>query len=266
MNLKEKIIHWYYDDSKHSVYQSMPEFVQKELGIAIEINQEWRGDVERYNYITSHFDFNGKSILDIGANSGYFSLNLAKHFGKQVIVYEPNRNHCEIVETIAKHFAVNNIIVFQKGVGIEDLPDIEKSDIVLHLNVLHHAGVDFDTNDVRNIPELKHYIANYLAILKDKTHHLIFQMGYNWGGNKKTPIFDRINGYELIHFFIETCSQNNWEVKKIGLAMKENQKISYKNMQAPFDFEMINQIISKQTELSEFYKRPIFICRSFRSD
>jgi len=261
MDLKNKIIHWYYDNSKHSVYQSMPEFVQKELGILIEINQEWRGDVERYNYIKNHFDFNGKVILDIGANSGYFSLNLAKYFGKKVIAYEPNKNHCDIVNAIAEYFAINNITTFAKGVGFEDLKNLENSDVVLHLNVLHHTGVDFDTKLVRNIAELKHYIANYFGVLKDKTSHLIFQMGYNWGGNKGTPIFDKINGNELVDFVIKVCYQNSWNVEKIGLAVKENNKIYYKNMPVPFDFEIINELISKQTDLSEFYKRPIFVCK-----
>src|SRR5882724_10377824 len=100
--LREEIERFYYDRSKHSVYQSLPEFVEQALGLTIELDHAWRSDRPRYAYLTSRLSFAGKSVLDIGANTGYFTLNLAKAYGASVVAYEANPNHARIIAGVAE--------------------------------------------------------------------------------------------------------------------------------------------------------------------
>ena len=83
----------YFDESKHSVYQSLPSFIVKDLEMNIEIDDEWRGDKVRLDYIEENVDFrNVNSIMDVGANTGYFVLSLAHEYNLDAIAYEGNKN------------------------------------------------------------------------------------------------------------------------------------------------------------------------------
>ena len=257
--LRNLILDLYHDESKHSIYQSMPIFVQESLDIEVKVNQEWRGDVERYNYLVKHVDFNNKTIMDIGANTGYFSLNIAKHFAKEVIAYEPNENHGKVIKMLADFCKVENLKTKYEGVAFDNLKDIENSDILLHFNVMHHAGHDFDSTYVEKIEFLKKYSIDYLKQLRTKTKKIIYQMGYNWGGNKKTPIFPEINGAEMIKGVEKLCNESGWKIESIGLSKRADGKIIYEHFAFPLKEEVLKSLNAKQEGLSEFYKRPIFI-------
>ncbi len=257
--LREIILDLYHDESKHSVYQSMPNFVQEALDIEVKVNQDWRGDVERYHYLIKHLDFSNKIVMDIGANTGYFSLNIANHFAKNVIAYEPNENHGKIITMLAKFFELNNLKTLYEGVDLDKLSTLEKTDILLHFNVMHHAGHDFDSNYVKNISDLENYAINYLKQLREKAKTIVYQMGYNWGGNKSTPIFSAIDGIQMIEGVERICQKSGWEIDSIGLSKREEEKIVYDYYEYPIKSEDLKFLSEKQEGLSEFYKRPIFI-------
>ncbi|MCU9814803.1 DUF1698 domain-containing protein [Paraclostridium sp. AKS73] len=136
----------YEDGSKHSIYQNLPDFVSKHIDYKVEINEEWRGDRTRLEYVKkfiSEVEF--KTLGDIGANTGYFSLSLANEYkNKKVLAYEINRNHCDLMKVIKENFNMENIEVIEEGVDLSKIKDIDYRDIYIFFNVIHHAGVDFD--------------------------------------------------------------------------------------------------------------------------
>ena len=190
MELIEKLDMLYNDKSKHSNYQNVPEFVSNELGYSEEINEEWRGDTARYKYILDKLqEIEVTSISDIGANTGLFTLSIGYNYPHIYCnAYELNKNYTKYIEIIKDYFKLKNIHIYNKVIKLSNILEMEYSDVIINLNVLHHAGVDFDTDLIGSIEEFDSYAIDYLEKFKNVAKIMFFQLGYNWGGNKSTQI------------------------------------------------------------------------------
>ncbi len=150
-NLKERLANLYKDHSKHSNYQNIPEFVKESIGYSETINEEWRGDTARYKYIIDVVrNLKPKSVCDVGANTGLFSLSLAHQFPDvKVTAFEGNEIHVEFMTLVKEAFSLENIEIKNLYVDYEGIQYLGRYDMMLNLNVLHHAGVDFDKDIAR---------------------------------------------------------------------------------------------------------------------
>lgn len=280
MDLSQKLSTLYSDDTKHSNYQNVPEFVREQLGYSETIDEEWRGDTARYGYIQESLEFKtGMIIGDIGANTGFFTLSLG-HLYKDLtfIAYEANPNHVEFMELIIKEFGLRNILIKKFIVDLDNIEQLQAHNILLFLNVLHHAGYDFDNHIISNkVEEFEKYALEYLLRLKEKTEKIVFQMGSNWGGDKLNPIIDREDDYGKIIYISNLFIKTGWKIEDIALATRdETNTIIYKKIPYNLVDELnVKDKDQKLYELSacierydldhfvgEFYRRPIFICNS----
>lgn len=272
----------YFDDSKHSCYQSVPEFAQQLLGFSGPPNQLRRDDSSRYNYLARNLDFRGKRVIDIGANTGYFSLNLAHTFKAHVYAYEANENHAKFIRMLADYCAIDNIDVCTQGVSSHTINRLPEVDVILLLNVLHHIGVDFDTDLVRDRAELELGMVDYLRKVRTKSTTLVFQIGYNWGGNNAIPIVADGDEASKITFTLRIINQAGWQVDKISLpvftdtiefvTLNAASVTNSRSIVSPLlDFfakwsvylqryAVIN-VGQTRSGSSEFFRRPLFICR-----
>lgn len=269
MNLTKKLEILYNDASKHSNYQNVPEFVSNELGYSEVINEEWRGDSARYFYLNSKLkNMNIKSISDIGANTGFFSLSLANQNSNILCnVYEINRNYCSYIKIIKDHFDLKNIKIYNKGICLSNILELHQTDVVINFNVLHHAGVDFDKNLIKRQDDFKPYAIKYLNKFKHITNIMFFQMGYNWGGDKSQPIINSLNVFKFIKWNQQLFKSAGWELSSVAVHDHFNKKYRVLNP------ELLNKLNDKIEGVklddffdkigfaknSEFYKRPIFI-------
>lgn len=274
MDLKEKLTALYAQGAKHDNYQNLPEFVKKELNFNFTINEDWRGDSARYRYILNEIN-GGEVIGDVGANTGFFTLSLAKEFpDSNFFAYEMNDRHVEFINEISEYFNLTNITALSVSVNYNGLELIKNHDILLHLNVLHHAGVDFDKEFLKNELDFSNYAEKYFTKLLNKTKILFFQMGYNWGGNKQKPIVPLNADMEKILFILRLFAKTGWKPKKIALCQNKDNSLEYNNIDEIVSETMFRQckqnesisgdIISYFQEyrfenLSEFYRRPFFI-------
>lgn len=275
--LKEKLEALYNDGSKHSRYQNIPEFVRNELGYTETIDENWRGDTARFNYLTQILDFGGaKSIGEIGANTGFFTLSLAHANPTSTFyAYEINPTHAAFIQDIAESFQMKNLVVKAQGVDLSGISLMEKHDILLNYNVLHHAGVDFDTDKLSSVEEYEAYAVEYLSRMAAQTRKMVFQIGSNWGGNKTKPIIPLSDDAEKIAFNARLFKKSGWKVSDISLHTRLNGILEYRALSADI-LEKINtcpigeekQLIEELVDLSEFpgfsefYRRPIFIVES----
>lgn len=268
---KEELRKLYLDGSKHSNYQSIPEFIGEDLNLQLDLNYEWRGDRSRYRYILEaikdiykeHTDI---KIADIGANTGYFSLNLAAQ-KYQVLSYEVNKAHCDFIDKIAKYYNLNNIKTIEQGVTLENINQIERVDSIFLLNVLHHAGVDFEKDKIRNIQELIRYKENYLIKLKERTDFIFLQIGYNWGGNKSLPIIDPMDYCEMFYLIQNIATKTECHI--YDCAVYNKRKDEYISILAILKEKEELEYYLEKIEFaknSEFYKRPIVILKSKRQE
>jgi len=277
-DLKSKLKELYDDSSKHSRYQNVPEFVREALGYAEAINEEWRGDTARYRYLCEEMDFPpGSAVGDVGANTGFFTLSLAHRFrDSSFIAYEANPNHARFIRLIAEHFGLDNVSVRESMVDLRGVKALGEHRLLLFLNVLHHAGYDFDVSLERNPGSFRAYALQYLRRLSRKASRLFFQMGSNWGGDKKNPLVPREDDTGKILFAASLFAATGWEVRKIALARKhpDSGGIAYENIPEG----LVEDVRRTKGELrmpaledcvrgyelhrfpGEFYRRPLFVC------
>ncbi len=273
MHLREQLRQFYNDQSKHARYQSIPAFVQEALGYQEQLDDLWRSDKPRYRYLEDFLErISFTSVMDVGANTGYFSLSLAHRFPR-VTVYavEMHANHVQFMQLISRHFHLPNLKIVQKPLLLENAEIFPSADVLLLFNVLHHAGVDFDQGAVTSPADFESYAVPYLSHLIRKFTYLVFQMGYNWGGDKRRPIVAVDDDVQKARLSFRMLQAGGW--KTVEIAYPRLVKRRYVYFPASHDYLLslqndhlpgIARYLSTLPleEHSEFYRRPIFICRS----
>ena len=275
--LKEKLEALYNDGSKHSRYQNIPEFVRNELGYTETIDENWRGDTARFRSLNQLVSFGGgKSIGEIGANTGFFTLSLAHaHPDSTFYAYEINPTHAAFIADIADSFDMKNVVVKAQGVDMEGIAAMERHDVLLNYNVLHHAGVDFDGDKLAQASDFEAYATEYLRRLSFQTRCMVFQIGSNWGGNKQKPLVPLDDDAEKLALNARLFKNAGWEIRSICLHTRREGVLDYTTV-SPELIDRLNAcpigtekaLIQERIDLtefpgfSEFYRRPIFIVES----
>lgn len=245
----ERLKNLYSHVSKHSNYQILTD------ELAVLLNQDHlhiksRQERERFDYMLRHVDFQGKNVLDIGGNTGYFTFEIIKNGAEHVDYYEGNREHAEFVALAAKILGVEEKITIYP----EYYMFCEKKhqyDIVLNLNIVHHLGDDFKKADKKE--NAKKEMLTCINGLSYCTDLMIFQMGYNWKGDARECLFENGTKGEL-ELYLEEGTKEYWKIVNTGIATDHHGIIRYEEKTEA------NNI--RKNELGEFLNRPIFIMRT----
>lgn len=112
-----------------------------------------RDCLNRYNLIEPLFKkFNRPiSVLDIGANFGYYSFRLSEKFSGTYVMIEGTEEESKFLKKLCNLNNNKSIILLNKRINLNDLNFIAKNehfDIVIALNVIHHFKENF--NDCLN--------------------------------------------------------------------------------------------------------------------
>ncbi len=249
-NKIEELKRLYAKGSKHSNYQILPKRLTEFLPPhTTEVKS--RFEEERLNYFLKHIEVEAKTVLDVGGNTGYFSFELLEKEISHVHYYEGNKEHAEFVslagevlEVSDKMTITNDYLNFNKEIS-------SKYDIILLLNVLHHIGDDYGDSQL-SIEEAKLNMMTQLLSLQNNTDYIVFQLGFNWKGNKDLGLFTNGTKKELIDFISEGI-KGVYNIESIGIAEKENGQVVYK--------ELNNENIKRIDSMGEFLNRPLFILR-----
>lgn len=240
--------------TKHSHYQIMPDFLAELVDPSTLSKKHSRYEKERMAYFTRHLDFRGKKVLDIGANTGYFTFSSVSAGAAKVTAMEGNAEHAEFLRTAAQLFhkpveLVEGYLDF-KG-AIPSAP----FDIVLLLNVLHHVGDDFGDRTI-SIAAAKQAIIDNLNYFSDMTKHMVVQIGFSWKTNYDLPLFERGTKAEMIAMFRDGI-KDHWEELAIGIPEEHDGVTQY--------YELSADNVARVDALGEFRNRPVFILRSKRA-
>jgi hypothetical protein len=253
MNKTNELKYFYEHSSKHSNYQILPTAL-KHILRQDDLHIKTRYESERLRFILERIEIAGKSVLDIGGNTGYFSFELLDAGAQKVTHYEGNKEHSKFVELAAQ--VTGNEKKLEVINGYFDFDGRYKSwhDIVLLLNVLHHVGDDYGETRL-DINDAKKLIIDQLNSLSGSCETLILQIGYNWHGNAGRPLFEFGTKKEVIEF-IQYGIVGSWEISSIGIAESKNSSILFRDPDA--------KNIERDDTMGEFLNRPIFILRSKR--
>lgn len=276
-SLKARLHSLYGDGSKHAAYQNIPEFVREALGYQETINEGWRSDTPRYRYFVERLKLPATAtIADVGANTGYFALNLAHSLDEcSVQAFEPNPRHAAFIREIACAFGLPNISVRPELWTASNLELIGRFDAVFHLNILHHAGFDFDSHVADSNEAFEAYAAGYLCRARQRTGLLCFQIGSNRGGDKARPLFTYDDDVRRLEWGCNLLTGSGWQIRHIGIAGRNAAgSVAYADL--PVDLlakARCNRIripafsaYFSRANLAqfpgEFYRRPLFICEA----
>lgn len=247
---KKRLVELYQNSSKHSHYQVLPSILRNYLKDE-EITTHSRFEAERLTYLLKHLDFNNKSVLDIGGNTGFFSFELLENNAKEVIYVEGNRAHADFVEYASGFFKKPiSVINDYFEIGDEKFKDL-KVDITLLFNVIHHFGDDFGDPD-RSLEEAKRSMLDFVNYFVDKTDILVLQMGFCWKGNRDQLLFSKGLKQEMIDF-ITSGTRDKFQVLSIGVPVVEKGTTVYEELN---DLNM-----ERNDSIGEFRNRPIFILK-----
>lgn len=245
----------YANSSKHSNYQMLPDSLIKLLG-EDSINVKSRWENERLQFILNSIKIKNKRVLDIGGNSGYFTISLIEKGASIAHHFEGNSFHSEFVKLSSIILNIQNKVQTTNKYYTFDESEKEKYDVVLLLNVLHHLGDDYGErkNDPKNAKESMLVQLNQMA---STTNYMAFQLGFNWMGDTTKPLFKNGTKAEIIDF-IKGGTGKHWEIIEIGIAESVENNIVYKRP--------TTNNLRRIDNMGEFLNRPLFILKSKIND
>ncbi len=213
---KEQLINLLTTNAKHGNYQQIPPILLDKIPELKKLQKNSiRLDEQRYEWFSEKLDFKNKNVLDIGANTGYFSIRLSTEKDAQVIAYEPFEKHYKAIVEIKNFLSLpdNKLKVEKKGIAINDIEKLPNVDIILFFNVIQHAGEDFDSDKVKNINQWYNYAVEYLQKLAQKANYIVFQMGYSWLGHN--GVFCPEN--QIIEFTLKLFKDAKLQIKHFAV-------------------------------------------------
>ena len=242
-----KIKELYFNTSKHSNYQILPQRISN----IIEIPNDRiisRFEKERLDFISKKVDFTGKKVLDIGGNTGYFSFESLDLGADSVTHIEGNAEHSDFVKNMAR-LTDSDIKTLNTYFDFNEILKDEYFDVVFNLNVIHHLGDDFGDNKISKEKALQ-TMSETFKYFEDRCGTMIFQMGFCWKGDRNELLFENGTKSEMIDF-VKNSIGEKWKISTIGIAETTNNQTFYN--------ELSSSNIERNDLLGEFRNRPIFI-------
>ncbi|MBN7817587.1 class I SAM-dependent methyltransferase [Algoriphagus pacificus] len=252
MRLAEKeLVELYKQNSKHSNYQIIPKAL-KEILDEGDISQAIaRYEQQRFDWLKTQLDFQGKHVLDIGGNTGFFTFESLDEGANKVTYVEGNANHASFVKK-GSEILNKNIEVLNKYFDFKSDLEDQKFDIVLLFNVIHHLGDDFGDSSC-TMEEAKELMKTSINYFESKTDYLVLQLGFCWKGDRNLLLFENGTKQEMIDF-VQDAIKGKWEITQIGIAEEHEGITSY---------QLANESnLERSDAMGEFRNRPIFILKS----
>jgi len=199
--------------SRHLNYQNFEEKVYLK-------NNKINLDKLRFDWIKKIIGKNKiKNLTDIGSNLGYMCVNFNKYYNAKCIGYEYEKPTFFRANKIKKN--LNNIKYINKGLNLKNLTKIKYSDLIIHLNVLHHAGHMYDKKIISDKKDWINYSIKYLKILNKKSKFLFFQTG---NVNYNQNYFESKETYKVLPYILNKAG---WKINKIGAINFSKKKLTY---------------------------------------
>jgi hypothetical protein len=200
---------------RFSHYQELPPCVENKIEGRISdvyTQSQLSLDELRYDWLVQQVQPEGMSVVEIGSNLGYFVLRLSSEYDAMVEAYEPVSSYAKVTTLMAQLCGVNErVLCHNRGVIKSDLVDFLDNDLIITLNVLHHAGIEYDCKAVIEIGGWENYIVDYLSILKNNGKRLFLQMGNISSGDRLFPM------EESVPYVYSLLKKSGWIVQSIGL-------------------------------------------------
>ena len=242
--------------SKHSDYQLLHPILAKiSPSLSFTYDPKGKSETSRQAFMSKHLSLAGLSVLDIGANTGYFSMAAIDEGAKWVVSQEGNIEHAEFISLSAICLDIKDRIEVRASYFDFSSETVEpqRFDLALCLNVLHHLGDDFGDNEL-TLDAAKKEMLEALNRLSNAADKCWMQLGFNWKGDRNRPLFPNGTKTEIIDF-VQRGTQGHWDIERIAVFDPISRA-----------YEEANSInLARFDELGEFLNRPLFLLRSHQN-
>lgn len=238
------------DAGKHSAYQVLPTRLAALVG-QHEAKIFSRFERERFAYLQAKLAFKGTSVLEIGPNAGFFTFEMLDAGASNVTAYEGGGIHCDFIEAAADVLDVADRVSVQREYFTFHRQDVEKHDIAMLLNVVHHTGDDYESTN--SIEDAKVAMLEQINGMTRYADQLIFQMGFTWKGKNWNGFFDGGTKAEMINY-VANGTQDHWAIEHIGIGQRSDGTVYYEDAN--------DHNLPRDNSLGEFLNRPLFIMRA----
>ena len=201
-------------DEKFRRYQAIPEFLLQELNLDLETysSTQLAWDQPRYDWIVENLPERVGRVTELGSSLGYFCLRLAHDHGLSAVGFEPVSAYTEVCNLFAKVSGLETQLKFRDEPAVLGfLTSLPPADLLVSLNVMHHAGNIFDTEMVEHLGGWRNYALEYLSRLTEVAPHLVLQTGNSAHGIAHFP------SEEAVSFTTSLLEDAGWRVDAIGV-------------------------------------------------
>ena len=234
--------------SKHACYQDIPSLLQPLLPVPA-ADKLRRYDRERLRYLLARIEVRDRSVLDIGCNGGFFLLELLAAGARQTIGYEGSEDHAAFLAEAAATLGLGERLKVQPRYYDFDA-DTGHHDVALLLNVLHHVGDDYG-DPALTLAGAREHILRSLRQMRKRCDVLVFQLGFNWKGQRGASLFGHGTIAEMVDF-VQRGVHGHWHLRHVGVAVSATVGgIQYQDLGSDNGH--------RKNELGEFLNRPLFI-------
>jgi len=241
----------YRQRSKHSSYQLVHPMLAPLLVDADDM-PAGKLEVERQRYFARALPLRGASVLDIGANTGYFSFGAIEQGAKRVRCYEGNAQHARFIRGSADRLALGERVDVRHAYYDFNGDAADVFDVGLCLNVVHHLGDDFG-DPALTLEQARIHMLDCVNRLAATLRVLMLQVGFNWKGDVRFPLFDGGQKSALIEF-VRRGVADHWGIDEIVVPNP-----------ATRDYEPLCAAnLARNDAIGEFMNRPIFKLRSLQ--
>lgn len=236
-------------ESKHYAYQMVHPSLQHIFGQELPAIRG-RYESERFDVMSKISQFSGARVLDIGANTGFFSFAALANGASEVISYEGNTDHAKFIKLAAGAIRLESRLLVRPV--YYDFHHILNSsfDIGFCLNVLHHLGDDFG-DPCLSLYQARHSMIESINGLAHSVKMLWLQIGFNWKGKVELPMFINGTKSELIEF-VRIGTAKYWTIEEI---------LVFDPRRGIFNPLSLDNC-GRYDELGEFLNRPLFLMSS----
>lgn len=207
---------------------------------------------QRQRFLEATLAWRGARVLDIGANTGYFSFAALAAGAARVTSFEGHRPHAEFMRVAAQRLGLAPRLQVRPRYFDFDADAHERYDIGLCLNVLHHLGDDFGERRL-DIAAARERMRHCLDALAGCTATLVLQIGFNWKGDRHLPLFAGGEKAALIDY-VREATRAAWHIDQIAVADPASREY----------VPLAAENLARNDAVGEFMNRPVFVLRSRR--
>jgi len=233
--------------SKHSSYQLIHPTLLPLLGDASGL-PAGKLEEQRQRWLEHAVPMADRTVLDIGANTGYFSFAALQSGARSVRSQEGNSAHARFMEAAAQALGVSDRLeVVPAYFNFEPEAD-QRFDVTLCLNVVHHLADDFGDSAL-TISQAREQMLAAINAMTAWTRTLVLQVGFNWKGDRHRPLFEGGQKASLIDW-VRAGTASHWRIDEIVVA----------DPRFDGEFRPVDAVnLPRNDAVGEFINRPLFL-------